>query len=61
VTEYYKILEVKKDCDEADVKKAYRKVSYIYTGNIRAMSKVKQIDAETVESCETLKRMGLLR
>jgi len=23
--------------------------------------KVKQIDAETVESCETLKRMGLLR
>lgn len=28
VTEYYEILEVKKDCDEADVKKAYRKVSY---------------------------------
>jgi DnaJ family protein B protein 12 len=23
--------------------------------------KVKQIEAETVESCETLKRMGLLR
>ena len=28
VTEYYEILEVKKDCDEADVKKAYRKVRY---------------------------------
>lgn len=28
VTEYYEILEVKKDCDEADVKKAYRKVSH---------------------------------
>jgi len=27
VTEYYEILEVKRDCDEADVKKAYRKVS----------------------------------
>jgi preprotein translocase subunit Sec63 len=28
VTGYYEILEVKKDCDEADVKKAYRKVRY---------------------------------
>ena len=28
MTEYYEILAVKKDCDEADVKKAYRKVSY---------------------------------
>jgi DnaJ family protein B protein 12 len=27
VTEYYEILEVKRECDEADVKKAYRKVS----------------------------------
>jgi hypothetical protein len=27
VTEYYEILEVKRDCEEADVKKAYRKVS----------------------------------
>jgi len=27
VTEYYEILEVKKDCDEADVKKAYRKLA----------------------------------
>ena len=27
VTEYYEILEVKKDCEEAEVKKAYRKVS----------------------------------
>jgi DnaJ homolog subfamily B member 12 len=27
VTEYYEILAVKRDCDEADVKKAYRKVS----------------------------------
>lgn len=26
VTEYYEILELKKDCEEADVKKAYRKV-----------------------------------
>jgi DnaJ homolog subfamily B member 12 len=28
VTEYYEILAVKRECDEADVKKAYRKVSY---------------------------------
>jgi len=27
VTEYYEILAVKRDCDEAEVKKAYRKVS----------------------------------
>jgi DnaJ homolog subfamily B member 12 len=27
VTEYYEILEVKRECEEADVKKAYRKVS----------------------------------
>jgi hypothetical protein len=27
VTEYYEILAVKRDCEEADVKKAYRKVS----------------------------------
>ena len=27
VTEYYEILEVKRECDEGDVKKAYRKVS----------------------------------
>jgi DnaJ family protein B protein 12 len=27
VTEYYEILAVKRECDEADVKKAYRKVS----------------------------------
>jgi DnaJ homolog subfamily B member 12 len=27
VTEYYEILAVKRDCDEADVKKAYRKAS----------------------------------
>lgn len=26
VTEYYEILEVKRDCDEAEIKKAYRKV-----------------------------------
>jgi len=26
VTEYYEILELKKDCEEAEVKKAYRKV-----------------------------------
>jgi DnaJ homolog subfamily B member 12 len=26
ITEYYQILELKKDCEEADVKKAYRKV-----------------------------------
>jgi DnaJ family protein B protein 12 len=26
VTEYYEILSVKKDCEEADIKKAYRKV-----------------------------------
>ena len=26
VTEYYEILELKKDCEEADIKKAYRKV-----------------------------------
>jgi len=26
VTEYYEILSVKRDCDEGDVKKAYRKV-----------------------------------
>jgi len=26
VTEYYEILELKKECEEADVKKAYRKV-----------------------------------
>lgn len=26
ITEYYEILELKKDCEEADVKKAYRKV-----------------------------------
>lgn len=29
-TEYYEILAVKKDCEEADVKKAYRKVSLKY-------------------------------
>src|SRR6266702_111139 len=28
VTEYYEIMAVKKDCDEADVKKAYRKVGF---------------------------------
>jgi DnaJ homolog subfamily B member 12 len=28
VTEYYEILAVKRDCDEAEVKKAYRKVSH---------------------------------
>lgn len=28
VTEYYEILGLKKDCDESDVKKAYRKVSH---------------------------------
>ena len=27
VTEYYEILSVKKDCEEAEIKKAYRKVS----------------------------------
>ena len=27
VTEYYEILALKRDCDEADIKKAYRKVS----------------------------------
>ena len=27
-TEYYEILAVKKDCEEADVKKAYRKVGF---------------------------------
>ena len=27
VTEYYEILAVKRDCDEAEIKKAYRKVS----------------------------------
>lgn len=34
VTEYYQILELKKDCEEADVKKAYRKVrtSHVSTG-----------------------------
>jgi DnaJ family protein B protein 12 len=26
VTEYYEILSLKKDCDESDIKKAYRKV-----------------------------------
>jgi DnaJ family protein B protein 12 len=31
VTEYYEILEVKKDCEEAEVKKAYRKVTWIWT------------------------------
>jgi DnaJ family protein B protein 12 len=29
VTEYYEILEVKKDCEDADVKKAYRKVRVV--------------------------------
>lgn len=29
-TEYYEILALKKDCEEADVKKAYRKVSIKY-------------------------------
>ena len=28
VTEYYEILELKKECEEADVKKAYRKVCF---------------------------------
>lgn len=27
VTEYYEILSIKKDCEENDIKKAYRKVS----------------------------------
>jgi preprotein translocase subunit Sec63 len=30
VTEYYEILAVKRECDEADVKKAYRKVSHSF-------------------------------
>ena len=28
VSDYYEILEIKRECDEADVKKAYRKVSH---------------------------------
>lgn len=28
VTEYYEIMSLKKDCEEAEIKKAYRKVSY---------------------------------
>jgi DnaJ family protein B protein 12 len=31
MTEYYEILEVKKDCEEADIKKAYRKVCVTVT------------------------------
>ena len=31
-TEYYEILAVKKDCEEADVKKAYRKVGFKHLG-----------------------------
>ncbi len=39
VTEYYEILAVKKDCDEADVKKAYRKVSgVIHCHDVRLIS-----------------------
>ena len=31
VTEYYEILSLTKECEEADVKKAYRKVSELWT------------------------------
>jgi len=30
VTEYYEILAVQKDCDDGEIKKAYRKVSFAY-------------------------------
>jgi DnaJ homolog subfamily B member 12 len=39
VTEYYEILAVKKDCEEADVKKAYRKVSCRVTAKARRTAK----------------------
>lgn len=34
VTEYYEILELKKDCEEAEVKKAYRKVRVFGTPSV---------------------------
>lgn len=34
VTEYYEILAVKKECDDAEIKKAYRKVSKLLMGPI---------------------------
>jgi DnaJ homolog subfamily B member 12 len=34
VTEYYEILSLKKDCDESDIKRAYRKVCDTYIPNV---------------------------
>jgi DnaJ family protein B protein 12 len=34
VTEYYQILAVKKDCEESDIKKAYRKVCLVILCNV---------------------------
>ena len=37
VTEYYEILSLKKECDESDVKKAYRKVSLSTALDVRSL------------------------
>jgi DnaJ family protein B protein 12 len=39
VTEYYEILSVKKDCGEAEIKKAYRKVRCVFADHINPCSR----------------------
>lgn len=42
VTEYYEILSVKQDCEEAKIKKAYRKVRLVFTTLLLYLPVLKQ-------------------